>query len=114
MSSASLADLAGDWVVTDLAGATLPAGPPVTLHFGAEGVRGFSGCNTFRTTAAIRDGRLSLGALAMTRLACGKEAMTVEIAFVRAMQRIDKAAVAPDGTLTLTGFGQQMMRARRG
>jgi heat shock protein HslJ len=114
MSSNSLADLAGEWVVTELMDATLPDGPPVTLRFEAGAVSGFSGCNTYTATVAMTGDKLALGSLGMTRMACGQEAMAVEIAFIRAMQRIDEAAIGADGMLSLSGFGMEMMRARRG
>lgn len=114
MSSTDLADLQGEWVVTELMDATLPDGPPVTLLFDSGQVSGFSGCNTYTTTASVTGGKLALGSLGMTRMACGQEAMAVEIAFIRAMQRIDEARIGPDGTLSLSGFGLEMMRARRG
>jgi heat shock protein HslJ len=114
MSSTDLADLKGEWVVTDLMDATLPEGPPVTLRFEDGQVRGFSGCNTYTATVAMAAGKLALGALGMTRMACGQEAMAVEIAFMRAMQRIDEASIGADGMLSLSGFGLEMMRARRG
>lgn len=112
--SMSSVDLAGEWVVTDLMDATLPEGPPVTLAFEAGEISGFSGCNRFNATVAIDGTKVSFGPLAMTRMACGQEAMAVEIAFIRAMQRINEAQIDADGVLSLMGFGLEMMRARRG
>jgi heat shock protein HslJ len=113
MPSLQPQDLSGQWEVIELTGAALVPGQPPTISFGAGSVTGFAGCNQYSTTIGLQDGNLVFSPLGMTRMACGEAEMAVEIAMIRAFQRINAATLEADGTLALTGYGLPMLRARR-
>ncbi len=112
MPSLQPRDLSGRWEVIELTGAALVPGQPPTIEFGAEGVTGFAGCNQYWTTISVQDGNLVFDPLGTTKMACGEAEMAVEIAMIRAFERINAAALEPDGTLALTGYGLPMLRAK--
>lgn len=68
-------------VVSPLAGTTL------TLSFDGGSVVGQAGCNGFRATAVIGDGRLDIGPIAATRKTCpGEGVMEQERQFLAALE----------------------------
>ena len=106
--------LTGRWTVTEVAGATILPGAPVTLEFGAEGgLAGKAGCNSFSTSLTVNGAELLLGPARATKMACGSEVMALEAAFMRALERITRYQIAADGTLALYGYETLMMRAVR-
>ncbi|OLL32875.1 heat-shock protein [Burkholderia sp. SRS-W-2-2016] len=70
---------------------------PLTLALSTEGGKrhasGFSGCNRFAGTYALKDGKLSFGPLAGTRKACVSPAGELERPFLDALARIDRTGV---------------------
>ncbi|PMS18799.1 hypothetical protein C0Z18_15820 [Trinickia dabaoshanensis] len=54
---------------------------------------GFSGCNRFSGTYALRAGGLTFGPLATTRRACGADAGRLEQAYLAALSHIDTTLV---------------------
>ena len=104
-ASASLQD--STWRLTRLPGRTLPAAQErnaVTVSFKGGRVHGFSGCNQFMGSYALDGGRLVLGRLGGTMMACPEPAMSVESHFLKALSGAFGVAVAGD-TLTLTPAG---------
>ncbi len=81
------ADLAGThWAAKTVAGARVPEDVAVTLEFaGADRIGGRAGCNRYMGPIALVDGRLRVGPLATTRMACPPPQMTVESAFLAAL-----------------------------
>ena len=81
------ADLAGiNWAAKTVAGQPVPDDIAVTLEFAAaDRIGGRSGCN--RYTGPIREvgGRLEVGPLATTRMACPPPQMAMETAFLAAL-----------------------------
>ncbi|MCU0296839.1 MAG: META domain-containing protein, partial [Candidatus Nanopelagicales bacterium] len=74
------------WRLTGLPGQTLPDGrkrEAVTVTFEAGRVHGFSGCNQFTGSYALKGESLVLGALGATMMACPEPAMSVENRFLR-------------------------------
>jgi heat shock protein HslJ len=70
---------------------------PLTLSLSTEGGRrhasGFSGCNRFMGSYMLKDGKLSFGTLAGTRMACVSPGGDIEKPFLAALERIDRTGV---------------------
>nr|WP_277185618.1 META domain-containing protein [Caballeronia sp. BR00000012568055] len=103
---------------------TLPSLPqssqPLSLDFSTEsGYRrasGFSGCNRFTGTYSLKDGKLALGPLAGTRMACAGAAASLEQPYLDALAHVAKSGVQmnPPQALELTlDNGQVLIFARR-
>ncbi|MCC7161504.1 MAG: META domain-containing protein, partial [Anaerolineae bacterium] len=78
-------------------------GPKLTLAFGADNrVGGNSGCNTFSGTYESGDGKLTIGPLASTLMACPEPAgvMEQEAQYLAALQKAATYEIAGD-TLTI-------------
>jgi heat shock protein HslJ len=81
-------DLAGSsWRAETVAGERVPDDVAVTIEFGADGRRiaGRSGCNRYTGTVSVADGRLAVGPVATTRMACPPEQARFEAAFLAAL-----------------------------
>jgi heat shock protein HslJ len=99
------------------AGAPLTA--PLTLTLStASGQRrasGFSGCNRYTGTYMLRDGKLSFGPLASTRMACASAGGKLESDYLDALAHIDKTGVqmrAPQELQLITATGDTLVFAR--
>jgi heat shock protein HslJ len=110
--------LDGDWQVNGFnngrdAVVGLKGDAPVTLSFKAGTVSGDAGCNTFRGGYTVDGKAVKIGPLALTRKACGEEAMQQERAFVAALESAATWAVE-GGTLDMhRADGQRAVMARR-
>jgi heat shock protein HslJ len=93
-----------DWVLSSWkqADGTARAVPskdqePLTLALSTEGGRrhasGFSGCNHFASSYMLKDGKLSFGPLAGTRMACNSPGGQIEAPFLDALAHIDRTGV---------------------
>jgi heat shock protein HslJ len=90
------------WTLVDLAGETVAVSP--TIAFGADGtVSGSAGCNTFNGTYTIDGSAVSFGPLATTRMACPDDVMSVEDAFLLALDGAASWSIGGDGRLVLDG-----------
>jgi len=73
------------------------AGGPITLVLttatGQRRASGFSGCNRYMGTYALKDGKLSLGPLAGTRMACATPGGELEGPYLDALAHIDRTGV---------------------
>ena len=80
-------DLAGThWMAKTVAGQPVPEDMAVTLEFeGADRVQGRSGCNRYNGPIGVADGKLQIGPLATTRMACPPPQMAMEQAFLAAL-----------------------------
>ncbi|MEZ5753989.1 MAG: META domain-containing protein [Paracoccaceae bacterium] len=106
--------LAGDWTVTALDTAPLPAGVDVTLSFGDGRISGNSGCNRLSGGYAVTGEGLSFSAIATTRMACPAPQMETEQAVLSALAGITRFDIAEDGQLLLqSGEGITALTARR-
>jgi heat shock protein HslJ len=61
--------------------APLASASGVTLQFGADRVSGNGGCNRYNATYTLADGRLKLGPVIATKMACAGERNTAERAW---------------------------------
>jgi heat shock protein HslJ len=80
-------DLAStDWIAKTVAGQRVPKNMAVTLEFAsADKIGGRSSCNRYTGPIGVLDGRLQVGPLATTRMACPEPQMTMERAFLAAL-----------------------------
>jgi len=104
------ATAAGDLALADTDG--------VTLVFAEGRIAGHSGCNRFTGAASLtaetpEAGRLELGPLAATRMACDADRMAIEAAVLAALGRIDRYRIEADGTLVLAGPDGPVLAAVR-
>ncbi|KVT43684.1 META domain-containing protein [Burkholderia ubonensis] len=96
-------------------------GEPIKLALSTEsGVRrasGFSGCNRYMGTYDVKNGVLSFGPLAGTRMACAGTGGQLERAYLDALAHVAKAGVqmrAPQQLLLVTDGGATLTFTRRG
>ncbi len=104
------------WRLTRLPGFTLPAVQErnaVTVSFEGGRVHGFSGCNQFIGSYALEGGRLVLGKLGGTMMACAEPAMSLEGRFLEAFGgSLDVAVVGSTLTLMPAGGGEALQFER--
>jgi heat shock protein HslJ/uncharacterized membrane protein len=114
VSSATLENSA--WRLTQMPGGPLPAAQErnaVTVSFEAGRVHGFSGCNQFMGSYALEGGRLVLGRLGGTMMACAEPAMSIESHFLKAFSGpLDVALTGSTLTLTPVGGGEALQFER--
>ncbi|MEX3581752.1 MAG: META domain-containing protein [Burkholderia sp.] len=96
-----------------------PSAPTLTLST-ANGVRrasGFSGCNRFGSTYAVKNGLLSFGPLAGPRMACPNSAGSrLEVPYLDALAHVTKAGLqmqAPQQLHLVTQDGATLTFSRR-
>ncbi len=104
------------WRATGLPGQALPAdlgSEAITVRFEAGRVHGFSGCNQFSGSYSLEGGKLVIGSLGGTMMACPEPAMTVEKHFLSSFSGALHVSVA-ENELTLTPeHGQDPLRFKK-
>ena len=99
-------DPAGSWQLVNgtVDGQPLPldADAPITLTVEGSGVSGDSACNRYFGEFAVVDGRVTLGNLGGTEMACAEPVMALEAAYLAGLAKVDGAAIDGD-VLVLTG-----------
>jgi heat shock protein HslJ len=108
---ASTRDLEGEWklgldVLPDTSADLRP-----TITFAGTEVSGFSGCNTYTTTATIEGNTITLGPVAGTKKACGAAATKIEAAYLERLAGVKKFVVAAD-KLVMTGDSGELVFSR--
>ncbi|MGF6759365.1 META domain-containing protein [Paraburkholderia sp. GAS42] len=95
-------------------------GEPVTLALstatGQRRASGFSGCNRYMGTYVLKDGKLSFGPLAGTRIACMTPGGQIESAYLDALAHIDRTGVqmrAPQQLQLIPENGETLTFTRR-
>jgi heat shock protein HslJ len=88
------------WKQADGTARAIPAadqGAPITLELstdkGQRHASGFSGCNRYMGSYALKDGKLSFGALDGTRMACTTPGGQIEGAYLNALTHIERTGV---------------------
>jgi heat shock protein HslJ len=88
------------WKQADGTARALPSadqGEPITLTLststGQRRASGFSGCNRYMGSYALKDGKLSFGPLGGTRMACMTPGGKIEGAFLDALTHIERTGV---------------------
>ena len=90
-------------------------GTQLTLEFAADGeLRGSGGCNKFNGRYTAGEGRLSIGQVASTRMACMQPegSMAQEAAFLAALQSVTRASREADRLELRTARGALAVSAR--
>jgi heat shock protein HslJ len=89
----------------------LPDDAPVTLNVEGSQVSGRSGCNQYFGEFTLVDGRVTLGGLGATEMACEEPIMTLEAAYLSGLAKAESAR--PDGNnLLLVGPGVELRYER--
>jgi heat shock protein HslJ len=82
------------WRLTSVAGQAVLAGTTVTASFSTEErVSGSAGCNSYFGRARVESGRLSVGSLGSTLMACADGVMQQEMLFLASLQAATSYAV---------------------
>jgi heat shock protein HslJ len=99
-------DPTGEWQLVagtvDGQALVLPPDVPVTLVVEGSGVSGRSACNQYFGEFTLVDGRVTLGGLGGTEMACEEPIMTLEAAYLGGLAKVDSARM-DDETLVLSG-----------
>jgi len=111
-SASAEPSLSGNWRVTSLVGAALPAGAEVTIGFVAPSVSGKSGCNSYSANYTQSAKNLTFGPIAMTRMACPPALMDLEAGFSTALSAVTRYDMAGE-TLQLFVGDSLMIQAQR-
>jgi len=113
-ASLSLAALAGiPWTLVSLGGQPLPPGArPPTAAFDGARVSGFGGCNRYTGQAEEKSsGAITIGSLAVTKMACPGPAMEVEARYLTVLGGATKYVFA-GRRLVLSGSAGEMVFER--
>jgi len=112
------------WKQADGSARDVPHGDhaePLTLVFstasGQRRVNGFSGCNRYMGSYALKNGKLTLGPLAGSRMACTSPGGALDSPYRDALAHIAKTGVQmrpPQQLLLVTEDGAALTFARRG
>ncbi|WGS50916.1 META domain-containing protein [Paraburkholderia sp. D15] len=88
------------WKQADGTARAVPSGDqgaPITLKLstdkGQRHASGFSGCNRYMGSYALKDGKLSFGTLGGTRMACATPGGQIEGAYLNALTHIERTGV---------------------
>lgn len=106
------------WVAIAAAGQALTVEDDVTLDFADGRISGRSGCNRYTGAAALTAlnpaaGRIELGPIAGTRMACLGRAADIEATVMGALAQVDGWRIERDGMLSLTRGEDVLIRAQR-
>jgi heat shock protein HslJ len=102
-----------EWRVIAVAGQRPPPAARVGFSIASDGrIAGRSGCNRFTGKAEIGGGRIMVGPLAGTRMACPPPLMAVEARFLAVLQSVERYALQR-GRLVLTTADGRRIDARR-
>lgn len=93
-----------EWRLEDLLGGGIIDRSNVTLQLAEDGsAAGSGGCNRyFGRWTKPAPGKLSLGKMGSTRMACAPSLMQQEDKFLRALEVADAYSFTPDGALLVT------------
>lgn len=109
------ANLRAEWRVEDIAARGIPDGAEITIDFAADGrIAGRGGCNRYNGAYRLQGTALTIGPLAMTRMACVPALMEVEQRFASALAQVGAARIDDSGALILSdATGAAVITARR-
>ena len=110
-------DPSGEWQLVagsvDGQALTLPPDVPVTFVVEGSGVSGRSGCNQYFGEFTLVNGKVTLGGLGGTEMACEEPIMALEAAYLGGLAKVDAARM--DGeALVLTGPAVELRFERTG
>ena len=84
----------------------------VTLDFREQDVAGRATCNSYQGAWSLESGRLSIGNVAVTMMACPEALINQERRFLDALASADGFRFDDTGALLLTSGGNDVIRAR--
>ena len=99
--AADAADLEADVALAD--------GSRITLGFAGEELAAYAGCNRLGGTVAIESGRLEVGELRSTNMACADEVMSQESWLAGFLDSSPEVTLTGDDELVLVS-GEEMLR----
>ena len=108
-----MTQLAGTWVVTEIAGAEIPSGPDITLEFNGYQLGGVSSCNSFEAAVNFTDIGVWFGPIDAGSEVCDEAKMAAEAALFKALAMVDRYEVDEYDNLTFYGANVMALRARR-
>jgi len=92
-----------DWVAEAILGQPVVKAGHVTLSFAEARISGRSGCNLYSGTVEYGRGKIKVGPLISTKMACQEEGvMAQESVYLNALQSAEQYGIAADGKLTIT------------
>ncbi len=99
--AASQTDLTGsNWLAEDIMGGGVVDRAQSTLQPLPDGrVAGSSGCNRFNGSGVINGGKVAIGLLATTRMACPAALMNQESKYLKALVASTRYEIGADGLL---------------
>lgn len=99
--AASQSDLTGsNWLAEDIMGGGVVDRAQSTLQPLPDGrVAGSSGCNRFNGSGVISGGKVAIGLLATTRMACPEALMAQETKYLKALAASTRYEIGDDGLL---------------
>lgn len=103
------------WILTEINGQPASLGnadQTVNMTLTADGkIHGFSGCNQFMGTYRLDGGRLKIGPLASTRMAC-EQGMALERQFLKALRNSTRFDISEQSLNVRDADGQIILRFR--
>lgn len=98
---AAQTDLTGStWLAEDILGAGVVDRVQSTLQPLPEGrIAGSGGCNRFTGKGVIASGKVEIGLLATTRMACPPAVMTQEDKYLKALAASKRYEIGPEGLM---------------
>lgn len=107
--------ITGDaWVVAIIAGAPAAASRPVTLRFQEDGRMGGQGpCNVYGGSWSRTGGRLVVGGIFSTMMACPPPVLLQERTMFQLLETARAHHVTPQGALVIEGGDGAQLMARR-
>ncbi|WP_373487909.1 META domain-containing protein [Blastomonas sp.] len=90
------------WSIVSIDGKPVAADRPTEVRFEGGRISGTAGCNRFAAGYTIRDGKLRVAPMAMTRMACIGPGGDQEEAFTALFAGDVTMQLTPDGRMTLT------------
>jgi heat shock protein HslJ len=107
----ALATLEGtSWSLAEGEGMSIPDDLPIAIAFAAGRVSGSSGCNRFTGMYQEDGDSISFGPLAGTRMACADEVMTVERAYLAALDNVSRWSATTTALTLSDQAGQKLLR----
>ena len=95
----------GAWRAVTVAGQAVVAGHEPNATFRGTEVTGSTGCNSYGGSYTYADGKITIGAMRMTMMACIGPIGDVEGRFTQAMSGATTATTDTAGRLILDGSG---------
>lgn len=102
------------WLVTEIAGASIENSISVSLSFDEDGrVSGSSGCNRYFAGYKVDNNKMTFGPVAGTKMMCGPAAMNVEHSFLSLLHKAATFSASNTGGLVIAAKNGDAIKAVR-